>query len=75
LSAVTGRPSRHVRLTLDELTDRFIACGLPEGFAQALAELDAAVARGFAETAFYVDNKFVGRVHFQELAKSLLAEH
>jgi hypothetical protein len=75
LATVTGNPWHHIRLTADELTERFVKIGIPLTFARPLAYLDLAIAKGHAEAAFHVDNKFVGRIHFKDLAMSLLTEH
>ena len=46
ISASSGRPVAHHRLTLQELTSRFEAIGIPAEFAQALAGMDGAIAHG-----------------------------
>ena len=46
ISASSGRPVAHHRLTLQELTSRFQAIGIPAEFAQALAGMDGAIAHG-----------------------------
>lgn len=46
LTEVTGRPVRHVDLTARQLTDRWVAAGLPEPLARTAAELDRAIANG-----------------------------
>ena len=46
ISASAGRPVAHHRLSLEELTSRFEAIGIPNGFAQALSGMDGAIAHG-----------------------------
>ena len=46
ISASSGRPVAHHRWTLQELTSRFEAIGIPAEFAQALAGMDGAIAHG-----------------------------
>lgn len=46
ISASAGRPVAHHRLSIQELTARFEAIGIPSGFAQALSGMDGAIAHG-----------------------------
>lgn len=46
LTEVTGRPVRHADLTARQLTDRWVAAGLPEPLARTAADLDRAIASG-----------------------------
>ncbi|GGH49522.1 ergot alkaloid biosynthesis protein [Frigidibacter albus] len=46
LSDVIGRPVRHVPLDPAALTARFVAQGVPQGYAETLASLDAAISAG-----------------------------
>jgi ergot alkaloid biosynthesis protein len=46
ISAVTGRPVRHCRLSVEELAQRYAGFGIPEHYADALARMDDAIAHG-----------------------------
>ena len=46
ISASSGRPVAHHRLSIEDLTTRFEAIGIPSGFAQALSGMDGAIAHG-----------------------------
>ena len=46
ISASSGRPVTHHRLSLEALTMRFEGIGIPAGVAQALSGMDAAIANG-----------------------------
>ena len=46
ISASSGRPVAHHRLSIGDLTTRFEAIGIPSGFAQALSGMDGAIAHG-----------------------------
>lgn len=46
ISQVIGRPVRHYRLSMQKLTARYIASGLPQDYAAALAGMDELIAGG-----------------------------
>ncbi|WP_042249784.1 NAD(P)H-binding protein [Paracoccus sp. PAMC 22219] len=49
IAAALGRPVRHVSLEPAALTARFVAQGLPAGYAETLTDLDRAIAAGAEE--------------------------
>ncbi len=46
ISAVVGRPIRHRKLSISELTRLYVGIGLPEDYAPMLAGMDEAIASG-----------------------------
>ncbi|MBP8671744.1 MAG: NmrA family NAD(P)-binding protein [Sphingobium sp.] len=46
ISSVTGRPVRHIKLTVEEMVARYEGFGLPRDYAAVLAGLDQAIAEG-----------------------------
>jgi uncharacterized protein YbjT (DUF2867 family) len=46
ISAVSGRPVRHVRLSVDDLARRYEGFGLPSDYAAILAGMDGRIAEG-----------------------------
>lgn len=46
IATVAQRPVRHCRLSVEELARRYIVYGVPEHYADALARMDDAIARG-----------------------------
>ena len=49
LTSVLGRTITHRNLTADELTERFLAAGLPPEYAPSLAAMDTAIRDGAEE--------------------------
>lgn len=49
LTSVLGRTITHRNLTADELTERFLAAGLPSEYAPSLAAMDTAIRDGAEE--------------------------
>lgn len=46
ISAASGRPVAHIRLSAEQLAGRFAATGMPDQFARTLAGMDTAIAAG-----------------------------
>ena len=49
LSDILGKEVKHVKMSVEELAQRFVGLGLPAEYAPVLAGMDAAIARGDEE--------------------------
>ncbi|KAG7447419.1 NAD(P)-binding protein [Guyanagaster necrorhizus] len=58
---VLGRKITHTRITVEESKKRYLAFGLPEDFAAALASMDGLNAKGVEEKIFVAPKKVTGK--------------
>ena len=72
ISEVTGRPVRFVDVSIEELTDRHAAAGIPAGFAAALASMDADIRAGAEDRTTTAVEEITGRAprSFRDFARA-----
>ena len=61
IGQAAGRDIHHRRLSEQQMTERFVAFGVPDGFAAELAAMDSAIAKGAEERTTDNVSRFTGR--------------
>lgn len=72
IGQAVGREISHRRLSQDQMADRFVAFGVPEGFASGLAAMESAIAAGAEDRTTDTVSKVTGRParSFQDFVNS-----